>query len=61
MEKKKKSKDEGFNMTYRGLNGKKMGQSFIFCVIIPAYYTFSWKWKNLFTSACLNLNYGTTK
>ena len=37
---KKKSKDKGFNMTYRGWNGKKMGQSFIFHVIIPAYYTF---------------------
>ena len=43
-----------------------LGQGCIFQAIFPAHYTFLVKvflikLKNLYTSACLKLNYGTTK
>ena len=36
----KECKDKDFNMAYGRWNGWKIGQDFIFHVIIPAHYTF---------------------
>ena len=36
----KKCKAKDFNMTYREWNGYKIGQGFIFHLIIPAHNTF---------------------
>ena len=52
-------------MVYGGWNGLKIGEGFIFYVIIAALYLLvqikEVKLKNLYTSACLNLKYGTTE
>ena len=36
----KKCKNKDFNLAYRGWNCWKIGQGFIFHVIIPVHYTF---------------------
>ena len=61
----KKCKAKDFNLVYGGWNGLEIGKGFVFYVIIAALYLLvqikEVKLKNLYTSTCLNLKYGTTE